>query len=534
MFARDRWMVAVTLLGIAGASNTLALSIGFSYQGVLRLDGVPVNEPADIRFQLFSAGAGGTALGTDTFLSHPVVGGLFTAPDVSFGSVEEFDGQDLWLEISVRVPAGGGTYAPLTPRQPIRPTPYALQTRGLFVNDGLDVGVGTTDPLDRLHISGNLRLTDHPVLRMFKDDGTTETVELFGQNAYNGGELRIYAGIGTLATFMGCDDSQGGVIQARNNFGDTRVQINGEDNNHAGQIAVLSEDGASSLLLQGDEGDGGAWCRLESADGSDTVVLDGESSNGGGEVSLRNDSSETTVMVLGDQSDDSGFVGIRNRSGSNDFHALALDAVDSLATGADFVMRNNDGTVTVALDSQDGTSDTTPAFLQLRERDGSLALQFAGNLLSVRDNAGTTTCSWNRVTGQKTAIVQTADFGPRAMYCLEGTEVWFEDLGGGQLEDGVAVVPLDPVFLQTVTIDDDHPYRVAVTLTDDCAGVFVTKFADHFLVTELNGGRSDSTFDFRITAKRRGLEVSRLDPWVELDTEGKPVVEELPREPVDR
>jgi len=300
------------------------------------------------------------------------------------------------------------------------------------------------------------------------------------------------------------------------------VQINGEDNNHAGQIIVVSSDGAGSLSLRGDEGDGGAWCRLEAADGSDTVVLDGQSNNDGGEISVRNNISEETVRLLGNQSHASGWLGVKNRQGSNDINAIALDAVDSAGTGADFIMRNEDGTTTVTIDSQDGSDMQRPAFLQLRERDGSLALQFAGNVLSLRDHDGNTTCSWNRVTGAKSAVVTTADFGPVAMYCVEGTEVWFEDLGSGQLQDGVARIDLDPVFLETVTIDELNPYRVSVTLTDDCNGVFVKKFADHFVVKELNGGRSSATFDFRVTAKRRGVETLRMQSWEEPNVEPGP------------
>ena len=43
---------------------------------------------------------------------------------------DKFQGEARWLDVSVRCPAGGGPYEPLTPRQPLTATPYALYTMG--------------------------------------------------------------------------------------------------------------------------------------------------------------------------------------------------------------------------------------------------------------------------------------------------------------------------------------------------------------------------------------------------------------------
>src|SRR5215510_7680697 len=59
-----------------------------------------------------------------------------------------------WLEIGVRVPPGSGSYTTLTPRQPLTGTPYALQTRGIFVDSALNVGFNETSPLARVHVTG--------------------------------------------------------------------------------------------------------------------------------------------------------------------------------------------------------------------------------------------------------------------------------------------------------------------------------------------------------------------------------------------
>jgi hypothetical protein len=78
-------------------------------------------------------------------------------------------------------PAGGGAFTPLTPRQPITPTPYALTAlfakqvpgvsgnalhaadgspqNAVFVDDTGNVGVGTTQPASKLEIASQDALT---------------------------------------------------------------------------------------------------------------------------------------------------------------------------------------------------------------------------------------------------------------------------------------------------------------------------------------------------------------------------------------
>ena len=53
----------------------------------------------------------------------------------------------------------------------------------------------------------------------------------------------------------------------------------------------------------------------------------------------------------------------------------------------------------------------------------------------------------------------------RLLYVEESTEVWFSDYGFGQLVDGVAIVPIDPIFVQTVNLNE--PYLVFVQAYGD-------------------------------------------------------------------
>ncbi len=110
----------------------------------------------------------------------------------------------------------------------------------------------------------------------------------------------------------------------------------------------------------------------------------------------------------------------------------------------------------------------------------------------------------------KNAIVATSQ-GNRKLYSQESPEVWFEDFGEGQLVGGTAHIDLDPLFLETVTIDDQHPMKVFVQLNDDCNGVYVQRQATGFEVVELRGGASRAPFTYRVVAKRQGFENTRLE-----------------------
>ncbi len=117
-------------------------------------------------------------------------------------------------------------------------------------------------------------------------------------------------------------------------------------------------------------------------------------------------------------------------------------------------------------------------------------------------------------TGQKNAIVNTSSYGVRKMYVEEATELWFNDRGFGRLKNGEVRIELDPVFLETTSIDDAHPIHVRITPTADCNGLYVAeKGDDYFIVRELMQGSSNATFDWEVNAKRRHYEDARLEVY---------------------
>ena len=113
--------------------------------------------------------------------------------------------------------------------------------------------------------------------------------------------------------------------------------------------------------------------------------------------------------------------------------------------------------------------------------------------------------------GFKSALVETADHGQRLLYAMESPEVWFEDFGAASLVNGKAIVPIEPIFAETVNLEMD--YHVFLTPLGDCKGLYVAaKTPTSFEVRELGGGTASIGFDYRIAARRRGYENTRLEP----------------------
>lgn len=114
-------------------------------------------------------------------------------------------------------------------------------------------------------------------------------------------------------------------------------------------------------------------------------------------------------------------------------------------------------------------------------------------------------------TGTKSCVVKTSK-GPTLMYCQESPENWFEDFGEGSLVSGRCHVELDPLFLETVTIDVANPMHVFIQPYDQgSVGVVVKRHASGFDVMNLADAAAAGAFSYRVVAKRRGFEAERLD-----------------------
>jgi hypothetical protein len=135
-------------------------------------------------------------------------------------------------------------------------------------------------------------------------------------------------------------------------------------------------------------------------------------------------------------------------------------------------------------------------------------------------------CEWNMAVGGsgaptstngagvailKAASVPTTQ-GNQLLYCKESPEMWFEDFGSGQLQNGSVHVALDAMFLETVFIDATHKMHVVLQEQAESKGLYCIVDADYkgFTVKEKKGGNSNSAFSYSIMAKRRFYQDQRF------------------------
>jgi hypothetical protein len=113
--------------GSRDALTAASVTPSINYQGRLTDSaGNPLDGPYMMTFKLYDTASGGTALANDTH-SVIVTEGLFST-EITFDP-SDFDGRALWLGIKV----GGDPET--TPRQELRPVPYALSLRpGAVIN----------------------------------------------------------------------------------------------------------------------------------------------------------------------------------------------------------------------------------------------------------------------------------------------------------------------------------------------------------------------------------------------------------------
>jgi hypothetical protein len=104
----------------------------------------------------------------------------------------------------------------------------------------------------------------------------------------------------------------------------------------------------------------------------------------------------------------------------------------------------------------------------------------------------------------KAATVPTSN-GNQLVFCKESPEMWFEDFGFGQLQNGSLHIPLDEMFLETVFIDNAHKMHVVLQEQAESNGLYVVVDADFkgFTVKEKKSGTSNAAFSYSIMAKRR-------------------------------
>ena len=113
------------------------------------------------------------------------------------------------------------------------------------------------------------------------------------------------------------------------------------------------------------------------------------------------------------------------------------------------------------------------------------------------------------VTGTKNRIVDTGHFGKRLLNAYETAVPYFGDIGTGEiLEDGYCTVEIDPIFSETVSLDDYVVFLQAEGQGECYVG---EKRNDKFMVA----GTPGLKFAYEIKSKQKGFENIRLDEYKE-------------------
>jgi hypothetical protein len=111
---------ALTLLSVSALAQQ-----PITYQGFLRVNGLPANGEFDFRFRLFDSATGTNQVGTTVIADDKQVRQGFYTVVLDFGNV--WTGGQRWLEIAIRPGNSTGSYTTLSPRVQLTPVPLAHQ-----------------------------------------------------------------------------------------------------------------------------------------------------------------------------------------------------------------------------------------------------------------------------------------------------------------------------------------------------------------------------------------------------------------------
>jgi hypothetical protein len=335
---------------------------------------------------------------------------------------------------------------------------------------------------------------------------STSGVAIFGQAGAASG-----ATTGVLARVL----SAAGTALVANNTAGGKLFI-GE----VGSTVKFSVDGSGNVAATTVAASGGTTG--VQASGSDTGV------SGGGSTGVEGQGGTTGVYGWGPHT------GVRGASTGTDAYSLGV-----FGTGSYGVWGT--GTLSGVFGDSTGTGDGVFGHNETSASSGSLGTNYLGGTgvwgtsatYGVYGSAGNTgvygyggsygvySSGTLGASGSKPAVVALPDNRVVEVYAVESPDVWFEDFGTAELNNGIAEVTLDLTF--ALTVNTELSYHVFLTPKGDCDVLYVAQQSAHgFQVRESHGGKSNISFDYRIVAKRRGFESVRLQ---EVDADAEAVAE---------
>jgi hypothetical protein len=319
----------------------------------------------------------------------------------------------------------------------------------------------------------------------------------FAGNTITAGILSGGAVTTTTATFT---NLTAGAVTATNASLSNSLYVNSA----AGVPLFVASNSGSATVIEGAASatSGDAW----GVEG----ITNSNSNNGYGVYGTASASSGSPKGVYGQASSING-IGVFGQNGSLSSSGATVSAI-GLGAWGDGGAAGGWGVVGTADDGYAGAFTNNTQFYasviaQNNNASGSplVALNNGNGSYCYVDSSGNLNC-----TGTKNAVVP-LDGGKRrvAMSAIESPKNWFEDAGSADLENGLAVVALDPDFIQTVNTDQE--YMVFPVPSGDCKGLYVShQTPTSFEVHELGGGNSNVRFYYRIMALRRNYENIRF------------------------
>ncbi len=145
-------MIIACLILATFSSNILnaqtPLTNTFTYQGELKFDNTLVGGFYDFRFSVFNVDTGGSALETLIIEKVAVTNGVFTIPVTLTNDL--FTGNKIWLDIAVKAYGTADPFDPLSPRQEVTSSPYAIHAQfvGADAVTGVQIQNGTITASD--------------------------------------------------------------------------------------------------------------------------------------------------------------------------------------------------------------------------------------------------------------------------------------------------------------------------------------------------------------------------------------------------
>ncbi len=250
------------VLGLSSAGWAASMGTAFTYQGRLTDGGNPASGPYDLQFKLYDAASVGIQVGgTITLDNITVSDGLFTV-QLDFGG-SAFDGDARWLAISVRPGASTSTYTPLSPRQELTPTPYAI-----YAQNGGDLSLPFAGSVSSSSEALSITNTGSGRAGLFEiiNSGNVREAMAAVTNG-NGDAVKGYStGLGRAGRFLivNINNVSPALEATTNGFGPAGLfMINNANNNQAAVHAITSGDGYAghfegTVRVDGDVGIGAA------------------------------------------------------------------------------------------------------------------------------------------------------------------------------------------------------------------------------------------------------------------------------------